>query len=80
MSNVKPEGPYIYQPYGMQDEAQWACKRIFAIGSLGSNLIEIKGLKKSEADLLLDFINKNLIGHKCSAEGDYYRKMIEGIK
>lgn len=62
MSDQKPDGPYIYQPYGMQDKFHWGCGRIYGLDGLGSHLIEIKGLKKDEVKLLLKFIIDNKIG------------------
>lgn len=77
MSNIEPKGPYIYQPYGMQDEAHWASERIYAISGMDSNLMEIKGLKKREAELILDLINQKGIGFKCSKECDYYKEALK---
>ena len=55
MSEIAPEGPYIFQPYGMQDEPYWTTGRIYAIGGL--NLFtEIKGLTKEEANKILDVL------------------------
>lgn len=66
--NQEPKWPYIYQPYGMQNEANWKSGRIYAVSGMGSNLIQIKGLKKREAELLLEFVIDNQIGWKCCNE------------
>ena len=47
-----PKGPYIYQPYGIQNKEHWACERIFAIAGLGI-LTTIKGLTRKEAETIL---------------------------
>ena len=52
MSSQEPDGPYIYQPYGMQDPKHWEAKRIYAIGGLNW-LATVKGLTKEEAQKIL---------------------------
>jgi len=74
----EPTGPYIYQPFGVQHAENWACERIYAIAGMRSASIKITGLKKKEAELLLDFIIKKQIGFQCSAEVDYYQKIMKG--
>lgn len=54
MSARAPDHPYIYQPFGMQNEDHWAAGRIYAIGGL-SPLVTIKGLTREEADTLLPY-------------------------
>jgi len=51
----KPDKPYIYQPYGSQDEVHWGVRRIYGIGGV-SVLATIKGLTKDEAELMLEAI------------------------
>lgn len=53
MSETAPTGPYIYQPYGMQDQEYWECGRVYAIGGL-DNLMTVKGLTRSEAKRILE--------------------------
>ena len=52
MTAVEPKGPYIYQPYGMQDDLHWAAKRIYAIAGI-STLAIVKGLTRQEAEDVL---------------------------
>ena len=52
MSETAPEGPYIYQPYGMQDQKHWDAGRIYAIGGLDWRAT-VKGLTKDEAQKIL---------------------------
>lgn len=52
MSEHKPEGLYIYQPYGIQNPVQWAAGRIYGIGGLPLCAI-VDGLTKSEAEAVL---------------------------
>lgn len=52
MSQQEPEGLYIYQPYGIQDRAQWERGRIYGIGGLPL-CARIDGLTKSEAEAIL---------------------------
>lgn len=55
MSERAPQGPYVYQPYGMQDKAHWSAGRIYAIGGL-DHLTTIKGLTKDEAARILALV------------------------
>lgn len=48
----EPDGPYIYQPFGMQDKENWKVKRIYGIGGL-PYLAVISGLTKEEATKVL---------------------------
>lgn len=48
----EPEGPYVYQLFGMQDKAQWATRRVYAIGGLPIETTVI-GLTKDEANKVL---------------------------
>lgn len=52
MSETAPDGPYIYQPYGMQHPAHWEAGRIYAIGGLDW-LATVQGLTKDEARKIL---------------------------
>ena len=49
MSEIEVTEPYVYQPYGIQDNANWKNKRVFGVGGV-SMLATIKGLTKSEAN------------------------------
>lgn len=48
---TKSNEPYIYQPYGMQDELHWETQRIYGIGGYG--IADIKGLTKEQAENIL---------------------------
>lgn len=48
----EPAGPYVYQPYGSQDDIYWANKRIFGVGGV-SILTDIKGLTREEAEIIV---------------------------
>jgi len=52
MTNVEPKGPYIYQPYGMQDEENWRSGKIYGIGGVGG-CTTIKGLTERNANRVL---------------------------
>lgn len=53
MSETAPEGPYVYQPFGMQDGAdRWKRGRIYGVGGV-SFYAEIKGLTKAEAESIV---------------------------
>jgi hypothetical protein len=53
MSQTAPNGPYIYQPFGMQHgKDRWLAGRIYGIGGLGP-MVMISGLTKSEAEAVL---------------------------
>lgn len=54
--NDEPTGPYIYQPYGMQDKDQWESKRVYAIS--GVPFLIIKGLTKDEAEKVLAILKE----------------------
>lgn len=66
MSETAPKGPYIYQPYGQQDEANWKAERLWAVSGVvpfdaynASGLkVLIKGLTRREADLVLAAIKR----------------------
>lgn len=57
MSAEEPKGPYIYQPFGMQDKHHWASGRIWGIGGV-SILTKIDGLTKPEAETVLAALTK----------------------
>ena len=50
--NVKPEGPYVYQPLGIKDKEHWKTGRIYGVGGVGGLLdnATIRGLTKNEAE------------------------------
>jgi hypothetical protein len=52
MSDQELKGPYIYQPFGMQDEVQWQARRIYGIAGLP--LTTVKGLTRTEAEKILE--------------------------
>ena len=56
MSETAPEGPYIYQPFGVQNPEHWKSKRIYAIGGL-SEFATVTGLSKDEANRILVGLN-----------------------
>lgn len=63
MSQSEPDGPYIYQPYGMQHREHWKAGRIYGIAGIDA-LTRIDGLTKDEATLILaiyraHFINRD---------------------
>jgi len=49
MSEKESDGPYVYQPYGVQDVLHWKQGRLYAVGGL-DRLATVKGLTKGEAD------------------------------
>lgn len=49
--NIEPTKPYIYQPFGMQDEEQWQEGKIYGVG--GIPLAKIQGLTRQEAEKIL---------------------------
>jgi len=53
MSDHAPDGPYVYQPYGVQDVAHWKQGRLWGVGSV-DRLATIKGLTKEEANAVLE--------------------------
>lgn len=59
MSETEPDGPYIYQPYGMQDAAHWSAERIYAVGGL-SHLATVKGLTKAEAGRVMSALTRGV--------------------
>lgn len=49
----KPGGPYVYQPYGIQDGTErWETGRIYGVGGLPL-LTTVKGLTKLEAEAIV---------------------------
>lgn len=52
---TEPKGPYVYQPYGMQDKPQWESGRIYGIGGHAAT---IKGLTKEEADAVCKVLSE----------------------
>lgn len=52
MSEYEPEGPYVYQPFGIQHAEHWEAERIFAIGGF-HQLATIEGLTRAEADAVV---------------------------
>ena len=54
MSSQEPTSPYVYQPFGMQDNRRWAVKRLWGVAGVGlpdeADLVVIKGLTKMEAE------------------------------
>ena len=60
MSTTEPKGPYIYQPYGIQDgKVRWDSGRIYAVSGI-SDLARIDGLTRDEADRVLEAITRKL--------------------
>ena len=54
MVDVRPKGPYLYQPYGRQDSEHWEAGRIYGVAGLEfRGLAQIKGLTKEEANKIL---------------------------
>lgn len=52
---TESNGPYVYQPYGIQDKEHWAAGSVFGVGGL-SVLTTITGLTKIEAEVLVETI------------------------
>lgn len=52
MSALEPDGPYISQPFGMQDKSHWESGRIYGVSGI-SLLTTIKGLTKEEAKIIV---------------------------
>jgi len=57
MSSQEPDGPYVCQPFGMQDKGHWALKRIFGVSGV-SLFATISGLTKEEAEIVKDALRK----------------------
>ena len=53
MSNVKPDGPYVYQPFGMKEREHWNARRIYAVGGM-DRLATLTGLTEGEAYSVVD--------------------------
>lgn len=55
MSSREPDGPYVYQPFGMQDKAHWEANRVWGVSGVGDPfLTKIRGLTKEEATAVCD--------------------------
>lgn len=54
MSDQKPDGPYVYQPFGMKERAHWDAepKRVYAVGGMDP-LATVNGLTKYEAQTIV---------------------------
>lgn len=57
MSSEEPTEPYVYQPFGLQDEARVAAGRLWGVGGVGS-MTTITGLTKHEAELVREMLRE----------------------
>ena len=51
----EPQGPYVYQPFGVFDKHYWKCGRIYGVAGVDL-LARIDGLTKDEAHAVCDAI------------------------
>ena len=54
MSDIEPQEPYVYQPFGMQDKEHWTTNRIYGVG--GVPLATIKGVTKEAAEKIVEIL------------------------
>jgi len=78
VSNVKPDGPYVYQPFGMKEREHWNARRIYAVGGM-DRLATLTGLTEGEAYSVVDALRGLTRLARVEAENKRLREALTWI-
>lgn len=55
--NQEPTKPYVYQPYGMEENDNWKDKTIYGVAGLEN--ATIKGISRDLAEMIVQWLEEN---------------------